>query len=298
MKRINDKLDEALSHLDEKYGDYKFYQFIKQLIEQITAHQIGDSGAMLTYYFILSVFPFLIFLLSIFSFTPFADLNLVAYIREALPVGIGDQAANIVQEVIESRNEAILSTSIIFAVYSSSRGISGMIRSINKAYNAEETRNFVFRSILAIVFTIFLVVLIIVMLGTLVFGRVIINDLFVWLQLEEFFVEAYHLMRLSLPIVSMFIIYSLLYKFAPNKKVSLKSTFPGAIFATLGGIISSMGFAFYVNNFGKYNVTYGSLGGIIVLLVWINLIGCIIVLGAEINGALIMVSENYKIEKE
>lgn len=288
MNYINGKLE----YFDTKYKDKRLYLFIKQFIIQITDHAIGDSGAMLTYYFILSFFPFLIFLISLLSYTPLSSASVFEGIIQSLPVEVTGIVRTVLEELINSRSEALLSTSIIFATYSASRGLSGLIRSINKAYDTDDDRNIISRTILALIFTVFLAVLFVVMLLSLVFGKVIINELFVLLKIESYFMNFYHTLRLIIPIVAMIIIFVLLYMFAPNEKIKFMSTLPGALFATIGGIVTSAGFAFYVNNFARYNITYGSLGGVVILLVWVNLLSCVIVLGAEINGAILKVNAN------
>lgn len=285
MNFINEKLE----MINDKYKENKLYLFIKQFVIQVTEHAIGDSGAMLTYYFILSFFPFLIFFISLLSYTPLSSASVFESVIRSLPVEITGIVRTVLEELINSRSEALLSTSIIFAMYSASRGLSGLIRSINKAYDTDDDRNVISRTILALIFTVFLAVLFIVMLLSLVFGKVIINELFVLLNIESYFLNFYHTMRLVIPIVAMIVIFSIIYMFAPNQKIKFKSTVPGALFATVGGIITSAGFAFYVNNFARYNITYGSLGGVVILLVWVNLLSCVIVLGAEINGAIIKV---------
>lgn len=286
MNYINKKLE----YYDKKYYDHKLYLFLKQFIIQVTDHAIGDSGAMLTYYFILSFFPFLIFFISLLSYTPISSVSVFESILNTLPVEVTGIVTTVLEELINSRSEAVVSTSIIFAMYSASRGLSGLIRAINKAYDTDEDRNIVSRTIVALIFTVFLAVLFIVMLLTLVFGKVIINELFVWLKIESYFGNFYHMMRLIVPIVVMIVIFVLLYMFAPSEKIKFMATLPGALFATVGGIVTSAGFAFYVNNFARYNITYGSLGGVVILLVWVNLVSCVIVLGAEINGAILKVN--------
>jgi membrane protein len=101
----------------------------------------------------------------------------------------------------------------------------------------------------------------------------------------------------------MIFIFALIYKYSPNIKsgdtLSLKSTFPGAVFTSLSWIILSLIFSYYVSNFGRYSVTYGSLGGVIVLLVWLFISSIVIILGGEINATLKnLKNRDYKIDSE
>lgn len=286
-----DRIKERLIEIDKKYKDNNLYRFTIQLYKQVSRHDLLDNGAMLTYYFILSFFPFIIFVISLISYTPIADIDFLGNIIILLPSDIGGDILNVLSQIVDSRSEALLSTSIIFATYTASKGLKGLIRSINRAYNIEEDRNFISKTILALIFTVSLAALIVVVLLMVVFGKVILDKLIIYLNINEEVLSTFHLLRLVIPAVSMFVVLTLIYKFAPNKKISLRSTFIGALFSTTAGIIMSLGFGFYVNSFANYNLTYGSLGGVIVFLVWVNLLSCVIVLGAEINSALIEIKK-------
>lgn len=284
-----DYIKNKVNDLEDKYRDYRFYIFLKQLINQVSGSVLSDSGAMIAYYFLLSFFPFLIFLISVLSYTPLSDSNVLLSIASIMPEDVAQIFTTFFTELIGSRSEAILSTSILITIYSSSKGISSLIRAVNRAYNVKDNRSFIHMTILSIVLTLGLALLIVLILVSIVFGKIIIDDILVFLHLESWFSEVNMLVRLLIPSVSMYIVLSLMYKYGPNKKVSLRSTIPGALVATISTMVMSIGFAFYVNNFGKYNLTYGSLGGVIVLLIWISLLGSLIVLGAEINGSLLAI---------
>ncbi len=285
------KVKIKIKEINDKYANNKYYLFFLQLYKQAIKHQVSNSGAMLAYYFILSFFPFLIFLISMLSYTPLVSIDLVEAVIKVFPAEVGLTIANFINDLVSSRSDAIVSTSIIVTLYSSSKGLSSLIEAINRAYNLKDDRNIVVKTILALIFTVFVAISIVIMLVSIVFGGVIITYIFNILNIERVAIDIYTVLRFILPAMFMFIVLVLLYKYAPNKKIKWKSTFKGAIFATIGIILSSMIFSFYVSNFGKYNVTYGSLGGVVVLLIWINLLGTIIVLGAEINGAILKVNK-------
>jgi membrane protein len=102
--------------------------------------------------------------------------------------------------------------------------------------------------------------------------------------LDGAFLVIWNLIRWLLTPLILFGIFTILYWVAPNLKMKCKSAIPGAIFATIGWIITSLGFSFYVSNFGNYTSTYGSIGGIIILMIWLYLSAFIILLGGEINA--------------
>src|SRR5699024_8226898 len=120
---------------------------------------------------------------------------------------------------------------------------------------------------------------------SLVFGEIIGNKIFELLDLENEFLVIWRNIRFIIPIVFMIIIFALLYKYSPCVKdrddIRFKYTIPGGIFATVGWILASIIFSYYVNNFGNYSVTYGALGGIIVMLIWLYMSAIIILIGGE-----------------
>ena len=278
-----------LKQFKDNNQDMGWYIFFSHLFKGIIEDEVPGNGAKLTYYFILSIFPFLIFLLSIISFTPLVGEEVISTLLSIVPTEARTVVSSISQELITSRSETLLSTSIILSLWTGSLGITGLFRSINKAYNVEETRPYWKHKLLSIIFTITLAAMMIMVLLTLVFGEVIANQVFQFLGVQDSFYGFWKTIRLLVPVISLVIVFTGLYMIAPatkkNNRVGLRYSLPGAIFTTLGWIIASIGFSFYVKNFASYTATYGSLGGIIILLVWLNITNMIIIIGAEINGA-------------
>ena len=283
-------LKEKYTQFSQKNQGTGWFIFIKQLLIGIRDDEVMGAGAQLTYYFILSIFPFLIFLLAIISFTPLVTEEVLSSLLAILPGDARNVISGIVNELVISRSETLVSTSIILSLWTGSLGISGLFKSINKAYNTEENRAYWKRKLLSIIFTITLAVLMIIVLSTLVFGEVIANQIFAYFGAEAFFYRFWQAIRAIVPLLSLIIIFTGLYMVGPSTtkghRIKFSNALPGAIFTALGWILASMVFSYYVKNFGSYTTTYGSLGGIIVLLVWLNLTNIIIVLGAEVNGAL------------
>lgn len=278
-----------LNNFKNKHQYKSLYMFIKELFIGIRDDDIMAAGAALTYYFILSIFPLLIFVLGVISFTSLVGEDVISELLRILPVEARSVVSSIVNELVFTKSEALVSTSIILSLWTGSLGISGLFKAINKAYNTKESRSYFKRKFLSIIFTIALAILLIVVLTTLVFGELIATQIFDFFGAEAFFYRFWQGVRILVPMISMIIMFTGLYMLAPSTKryerIKLRYAVPGAVFTTLGWIATSMIFSYYVRNFGSYTTTYGSLGGIIVLLVWLNLTNIIIVLGAEINGA-------------
>lgn len=271
-----------------KYKDKKWFIFLSKLISNIRKDEVTAIGAQLTYYLILSLFPFLIFLLNIIGHISVLDESILDDWLVFLPTETQILIKSIVNEIAIGRTDRTISLSLIFTLWSSSLGISAIIRAINKAYNIERRRNYIRQKIISIIFAVALAFLLIIVLLTLVFGETLGNTVFSYIGATEIFYKVWGILRTIIPIVSMIIIFGLLYKYSviPNKRIYIRfiDTLPGAIFTTVVWIISSSVFSFYVNNFAHYSRAYGRLAGVIVLLIWLYLTSITIVLGGEING--------------
>lgn len=270
--------------------------FFKELIFRFKDDNVTAIGAQLSYYLILSIFPFLIFFLNILSFTPIAREDVLQNIIVVLPLETQKIITSLVMETIRTSSETLLSFGAITGIWAASKGLMALIRAINKAYDVEETRSYVELRLLAILFTFCLLILLTIVLLTLVFGEVLANQLFDFLGMTINFIIFWEYFRVTISIGFMVLIFALLFRFSPSiengKRISFKQTLPGAVFSSVGWIITSSMFSYYVNNFGTYAKTYGSIGGIIVLLIWLYISSIIVVLGGEINATLEYMREN------
>lgn len=273
----------------EKY-DNTYAKFLNQLLYRIREDNVTAIGAQLSYYLVLSIFPFIIFFLNILSYTPIAREDVLHSIIILMPLDTQRIVSSLLIETINTSNAPLLSVSAITGIWAASKGIMALIRVLNKAYDVEETRPYLELRLLAIVFTLALLALLTIVLLTLVFGEVLGNKLFDFLGITQNFILFWQYFRVIISLLFMILIFTLMYRFIPSirngRKINLKHAIPGAVFTTLGWIVTSSIFSYYVNNFGNYSKTYGSLGGIVVLLIWLYLSSIIIILGGEINATL------------
>lgn len=264
--------------------------FFDQLFFRIGDDDIIPTGAQLTYFIVLSIFPFLILFLNILSYTPLVSPDIINSALEYLPNDAENILSGFVEDLIAGSGQGLLSLAAIGGIWSASAGVKPMIMAINRAYDFKETRSYFKVKGLSILFTLALLGLLLLVILTLVFGEIIGRQAFDLLNLGDEFVALWTYVRFIIPIAFMVIIFSLLYKFSPCVKdrndIRFKYTIPGGLFATLGWILASAVFSFYVNNFANYSVTYGALGGIIVMLIWLYISAIIILVGGEINATL------------
>lgn len=283
--------------------DKKPFIFLDQIIYRFIDHNLIGSAAELAYFLFLSIFPFLIALLNILNNFSLTRTEYILDIIRYTPEDIQSIIEAFINDLNFGSREGLLTIAVIGGVLAASTGFRAIIRALNRAYEYAENRN-IFKKIgLSILFTIILVFLITLIFVGLVFSEQIGKLIFQLFNIEIFFLMTWKYLRLLISFVFMIFIFALIYKYSPNIKtrgsLSLKSTFPGAIFASLGWIILSLIFSYYVSIFGRYSVTYGSLGGVIILLVWLFISSMVIILGGEINATLKNLKESdYKLNPD
>jgi membrane protein len=241
-------------------------------------------AAQLAYFFLLSLFPLLIFIVTLLPYLPITQADLLAVIRDFAPGETMDLIETNLAGILNEQNGKLLSFGVIGTIWSASNGINAIVRAFNKAYNVTESRSFVVARGMSILLTFGMILVIIVALLLPVFGKQIGVYLFSNFGLSSEFLTIWNTLRWLVSSVIIFIVFVSLYWIAPNKKLTCVSVIPGAIFATVGWAFVSLAFSYYVGSFGNYSATYGSIGAIIVLMIWFYLTGIMLILGGEINA--------------
>jgi membrane protein len=264
----------------------KIFRFVEQLYCRFQDDEVGALGAQMTYYLILAFFPFLIFIMTIASYTSITTENILANISPILANNTYTLIEDFFNEILKTRNTTLLSFGMIGTLWASSSGIMAIMKGLNKAYDEAEDRPFWKVLGISLLLTLALGFVILLAFVLLIFGQGIGEHLFKWLHFPANFDTMWNVIKFSIPLITMFIVFIFLYQISPNRRLSLREVFPGALFTSLGWLVTSALFAFYVNHWGSYTKTYGSIGGVIVLLIWLNISSTIILLGGEINAIL------------
>ncbi|MEK3890307.1 YihY/virulence factor BrkB family protein [Bacillus sp. FSL K6-3431] len=262
----------------------KVIDFVKLLIKKITENDVPGMAAQLAYFFLLSLFPLLIFMVTLLPYTPLTQEDIFNVIIDYAPQETLTLIENTLKEVLGNRSGGLLSIGIIGTLWSASNGMNALMKSINRAYNVEEKRSFIKARGLAILLTLAMIFVFILALLLPVFGKQLGVFIFSNFGQSEMFLNIWEVMRWVLSPVILFAVFLGIYYLAPSMKIKCLTAVPGAIFASLGWIIVSLGFSYYVTNFGNYSSTYGSIGGIIILMLWFYISAIIIMVGGEVNS--------------
>lgn len=264
----------------------KIKAFIQNLYCRYHDDEVPAMGAQLTYYLILSVFPFLLFLVALVGITTLTPDQILQELGRLVPASSNDTILGVLEEIQANSSQALLSIGMVATLWSASKGVDAVIKALNKAYDEEESRSFIIVKGLSVLFTLALACSILLAFFLLIFGQWIREQVALLLTLPDYFDEMWSFAQYAVSLAVLVLVFTMLYKYIPNRRLTFKEVLPGAFFSTIGWLVVSVLFSFYVNNFGNYTKTYGSIGGIIVLLIWLYLSSIIIILGGEINAAL------------
>lgn len=268
-------------------------RFVKELYYRFERDEVIGRAAELAYFFLLSLFPFLIFLLTLIAYVPITQEDVLGVVRQYAPGDTMRLIETNVTAILSEQHGGLLSFGVIATIWFASNGINAIVRAFNRAYDVNENRSFFISRGVAILLTLAMVFVIIVALLLPVFGREIGLFIFSSYGLSQEFLTIWNTIRFGLSFVILFIVFSCLYLAAPNIRLRIRDILAGSLFATIGWISVSTLFSYYVSNFGNYSAMYGSLGGIIVLLIWFYLSGLMIIIGGEINAIILQWRKSF-----
>jgi membrane protein len=262
----------------------------RDLLKRTARETQADNGlglaAQLAYYFFLALFPALLFLIALASFLPGQDLvgRVVGMLQGVAPAEVVGIIRDQLAKIAEGRQGGLLSFGVVAALWSSSAAMVAIIDALNRAYDVEDQRPWWKQRLTAILLTVGVALFLLVsftlivagpQLAELVAGRLGLGSVFEWTWKIAQWPLVFGLVATAV---------GLIYYFAPDVDQDFAWITPGSLAATLLWLVGSLAFRLYVVNFGSYNETYGTIGGVMVLMLWLYLTGLTIIIGAEMNA--------------
>jgi membrane protein len=263
-----------------------WWELLKRTARETVQDDALGVSAQLAYYFFLALFPALLGLVALASLFPlehFTD-DLTRMMAPFVPTQIVELIRRHLLQIAAGEDAELFSLGIAGALWSSSAATAAVISAMNRAYDLEDTRPWWKKRLTAILLTVGLAVFILVSFTLVVAGPEIADALAARLGLGWAFAVAWKILQWPLIFLLVATAMGLVYYFAPDAEQDWVWITPGAVLATSLWLIASLGFRFYVVNFGNYEAAYGTIGGIIVLLLWFYLSGLVMVIGAEMNS--------------
>ncbi|MEX0803196.1 MAG: YihY/virulence factor BrkB family protein [Candidatus Binatia bacterium] len=269
-------------------GGLGIIEFLRRVVAEVQQDNCAGYAAALAYYFLFALFPFFLFLTALLGYLPIP--NLMDQIMGSLAQVMPGEALSLVQDnvgnLVTKQRGGLLSFGILAALWTSSSAITAISDALNHAYDVEEGRPFWKLRGTAILLTIGLSIFLISSIVLLMFGPQIGGWLADFVGLGGAFEIAWNILRWPVILVLVITAVAAIYYFAPDVDQAWKWITPGSVFAVFLWLLVSLGFSYYVNNFGSYDQTYGSIGAIIILLTWMYVSGFVILVGGEINSVI------------
>jgi len=261
--------------------------------------EIFGRAAQLSYYFLLALFPLLLFLLTLFGYLNGAGSHLrhklITYLGSVIPGAALQLVVMTIDEVTKARGGGKLSFGLLAALWAASSGLNALAQALNAAFDVPETRPWWKVRLISIALTVALAILIISALLIVLYGGQLGHFLATLVHEDEAFQVVWKILQWPITLAFVFLAFSLVYRFAPNVSARRRGKrvprddfrrrwlSPGVVVAIILWLLVSLGFRLYLHFFNSYSATYGSLGALIVLMLWFYLTGAAILLGAEIN---------------
>jgi len=266
----------------------KLRRFFVQLYHELVNDNIADIGAMMAYYAILSLFPMLVFIVTLALLVLPGDTLLqgLAMATHAMPTATAELLTNQVTTLLKTAHAGFAVGGAALALWGASRGVSSLMGALNAMFNKRETRPWWTRQLVALAVTLGMAILVVVALALLVVGPVAGHWLADRFGLGEAFDLAWDIGRWFGAGLLVMVVWAVLYKFLPNTNAPFRIFTPGAITGVVLWLGISYGFGVYLGHFNSYAATYGALGGGIIFLTWLWLSNVALLFGAEINDVL------------
>jgi membrane protein len=267
------------------FNGMPLYDVLVFFIKGLMKGSLSMRAAAFSYNFFLALFPAILFFFTIIPYIPIPDFqdSLLELMRSFIPNKAFATVENTLFDIIKRPHSGLLSMGFILALYFSTNGIHSLIISFNQSYHTVENRSWIMQRLVSILLVIILSVLLIISIAMLTIGPLVLD----WLVQHDLLRgSGYYLILAGKWLVTLallFFAFSFLYYLAPAAKSRFRFISAGSTLASLLTILLTYGFNFYVNSISKYNTLYGSIGTLIIVMIWIYFNAMIVLIGYELN---------------
>jgi len=281
----------------KNHENVSLYKILRMFMKNLMDDEILDRANGVAFNFILAIFPAIIFLFTLIPYiTPFfPDINtesIMAFLGGLMPASMFEVIGPTVYDIVSNQRGGLLSLGFVFSAYLSTNGTLALMRAFNACYRTVERRGTIKTRLIATGLTFNLAFVLLLAILLLVVGQLVLNYTMANLQdfhlpnLNDFTVFLFLVLRFLVIFIVFFLAISTLYYFGPAIHYNWRFFSIGSAVATIFALGISYSFSFYVTNFGTYNKVYGSIGVLIALMVWIQLVTIVLLIGYEINASI------------
>ena len=268
--------------------EQNFKARLKRVLRAIQDDDVFGRAAQLSYYFLLALFPLLLFLVSLLGYFAQAgsDLrnSLLNYLAAVMPGAAVTLVHTTLEEISNSAGGGKLSFGLLAALWAASNGMGAISDTLNTAYNVKETRPWWKARLISVLLTVSLSILIVTALVIILYGGTIGEAVAGRFGFGHVFTTLWKILQWPIALIFVLATFNLIYNFAPNIRRSQRKFFTlGSLVGVALWLLVSFGFRIYLHYFNSYSITYGSLGALIILMLWFYFTGVAILIGGEIN---------------
>ena len=274
------------------------YTVASFFFKEIKQDSLVNRASSLAYSFLLATFPVFIFLFTLIPYIPIHNFqnSLIDFISIILPQNAYLAFKTTIDDIVKHQNLSLLSFGFLSAMIFATNGVAKLMKAFNKSSMMEEKRTWLKRRWIALVLTLMIAMSLFVAIMILIIGQAVVN----LLQINSTSVILRYVVMFARWVIVtglFFVTIAILYRYGPANKRKWKFLSPGSILATALAVLTSMGFSFYINNFSSYNKIYGSIGTLIVVMLYLYLNSLIILIGFELNASIDLSKRTIKIVK-
>ena len=262
---------------------------VYSLAASVSSHHTGAYAAQAAYFFVLSLIPIILLLLTLVQFTPVTQPDVMAAVKQVFPRSVEGLIVSIVNQVY-AQSGTVIPVTIVVALWSAGKGVLAMTSGLNLIYENTESRNYIYLRFRASFYTVIFILAIVLSLTLSVFGNSISLVVYKHVPVLTKVMDLIIRIRTLLTLVVLTLFWDLVYKFLPDRthlsKTTMKQQLPGAVFTSCGWLLMSFVFSIYLDIFTGFTDMYGSLTTIILIMLWLYFCMYIILLGGELNALL------------
>lgn len=276
------------------FSPLPLYTVATFFFREIAKDTLINKASSLAYSFMLAIFPSIIFLFTLIPFIPvdgFQD-KLLSLIQLILPHNAFLAFETTLKDIVKNQNSGLLSFGFLSAIFFATNGVTNLMKAFNKSSLVVETRSWLKQRLIALVLTMVIFTSIIICIAAMAFGEILLSFLHIK---ENLAIYAIDFTRWALLGILYFITISILYRYGPSHAKKWKLFSAGSWLATILAFVTIWGFSFYINHFASYNKVYGSIGTLIVVMIWLYLNSLILLIGFELNASVDVSKRSVKI---
>lgn len=280
------------------FGSLPLYTVASFFFKEIARESIINKASSLAYNFMLAIFPGIIFVFTLIPYIPIDNFQeqLLDFVELILPNNAYLAVESTLLDIVKNQNGGLLSVGFLLATFFSTNGMSTLMLAFNKASLITESRSWGKQRLVAIALTLVTIIALVLGMSIYTTASYFLSYLQKTLDFHnDFWLFLINSTRWTILFGIYFITVSILYKFGPASTKKWKFFSPGATLATILAILTFSLFTYYINNFGAYNKLYGSIGTLIVIMIWMYLNSFILLIGFELNASITLSKQSIKI---